>query len=876
MIAASGGGVDLSRLLLDLLIIIFAAKLLAELAERARIPAVLGEIVAGILVGPSVLNLIHLDEARGVSLSIIAEIGVLLLLLQVGMEMDLRELRKVGKASLLVAIIGVAAPFAGGLGVGLAFGLETNTAIFIGAALTATSVGITARVFGDLRALATTEARVVLGAAVADDVLGLVILTVVVKIVTGGDVGVGTVASTLGLALLFLLATGVVGLLFVPKVLDAIHRRSHSPATITVAAVVLMLGFAELANAAKLAFIIGAFMAGLSLGASKHHDRVARDLGSVGNVFIPVFFAQIGINADLEAMTKPSVLGIAAVLSVVAIAGKLLAAAGMVGTKGDRLLVGIGMVPRGEVGLIFAAIGLTNAVLGPDEYGALLIVVLLTTIMTPPLLRWRLGRTALASDGSADLAADEPVQGWITVEKGEVRLHGNPPPSLTLDLALRTAILSKNARPSSALVDWFGTHRNQPIEWAESATPLLAKVLRDDNPRAWRFLDITGVLERALPEVAAAMDRRRADISDLDPMSTARFAMVERLDDLAAEFGLASDNVLLAALVADVCADSPEGDLAVQRLAARLMPTEGANTITSLVADAQLLRAGIYEADSFDEREILHLANHLGTAGHARDSYELAVAMGPLRTWQREALDQRVALIVEALEQPELTGSEATTLADARRQAALALVTDLPQRTRLEQASNAYLLSHSADDLARHAQLVEPTPGAREVRVAVTPLPDPEQWMVDVACRDTDGVLAHLANVLTANGYDISRATIATWPDGVVLDTFTVGGPHRPVAKELAAAFEAHLAAALTPTPMPDLAVSFDNDTLPEHTSVTVAGADHPGVLLAIAAAFAAADLTVHSARISTTNHQVNNRFAVSTRDGRKLDAAAM
>ena len=189
MIAATDG-VDLARLLLDLLIVLAAAKLLAELAERVRVPAVLGEILAGILIGPSVLGLVDITDTRGVSLTMLAEIGVLLLLLQVGMEMDLVELRKVGATSLVVAVIGVVAPFASGMAVALAFGESTNTAIFIGAALTATSVGITARVFGDLHALATTEARVVLGAAVADDVLGLVILSYLAFI--SKDIPVGT------------------------------------------------------------------------------------------------------------------------------------------------------------------------------------------------------------------------------------------------------------------------------------------------------------------------------------------------------------------------------------------------------------------------------------------------------------------------------------------------------------------------------------------------------------------------------------------------------------------------------------------------------------------------------------------------------------
>ena len=219
--------VDLARLLLDLLIVVAAAKVAAEIVERLGIPAVLGEIVAGIVVGPSVLDLVQLGGERGVSLGVIAEIGVLLLLVQVGMEMDLAELGRVGRASMLVAVIGVVVPFVVGTFGGIGLGWSSETAIFLGAALTATSVGITARVFGDLRALATTEARIVLGAAVADDVLGLIILTVVVKVVTGGTVTAGLVATTVLAALGFLVLSGLVGLLLVPRLLDAISRVSR-------------------------------------------------------------------------------------------------------------------------------------------------------------------------------------------------------------------------------------------------------------------------------------------------------------------------------------------------------------------------------------------------------------------------------------------------------------------------------------------------------------------------------------------------------------------------------------------------------------------------------------------------------------------------
>ncbi len=870
---ASSEAVDLARLLLDLLIVLVAAKLAAEVAERLKLPAVLGEILAGVAIGPSGFGLIELTDARGVSLAVFAEIGVLLLLLQVGMEMDLAELSKVGKASLLVAVLGVAVPFATGAGVGILFNQSTNTAIFIGAALTATSVGITARVFGDLRALATIEARIVLGAAVADDVLGLVILTVVVKVVTGGSVGVGTVATTLGLAIGFLILTGIVGLLLVPRLLDAVHRKASSPATVTVAAIAITLAFAELADAAKLAFIIGAFMAGLGLAKAHQHDRIARDLGSIGNVFIPVFFAQIGINADLSAMAKPSVLGLAAVLSVVAILGKLAAAAGAAGTRADKLLIGLGMIPRGEVGLIFASIGLTNGVLDGDQYGALLIVVLLTTVLTPPLLRMRLGRTSAAPDMTVTA---EPAEGWLTTVGGEIRLSGTPPPSLTVPLALKTAALSNTARPSANLLDWFAAHRNTPADWSFDDTGALVRLLRTANPRAWRFLDVTGVLERALPEVAQAMSHRRADLGDLDPLGALSFPVVDRLDDLAPLLGVASDDLMIAALTADVCVEADDRAECSLALARRLVSNSEAERIAAIVGDAQLLRASTHDADALDHGEILQLATHLASAAHARDSYELALALGTLSRLHREVLDERLALVLEALEHPELTSGEANNLAGARRIAAERLLDSPAAVDRLRFAGNTYLLSHEPDELARQALLVEPLPRAGSVRVAIAPMPDPDLWKIDVACRDVDGLLARLTDVLTENGLDITSASIATWADGAVLDSFIVSARTRPSAKQLSVAFEAGLSKRMSPVAMPTLSIEFDNTALPWHTLAVVTGPDRPGVLLAVSAAFASAGVVLHTARISTSDKQVNDRFAIGDRVGRKLDTAAM
>lgn len=873
---AATEAVDLGRLLLDLLIVLAAAKLGAEVSERLRVPAVLGEIVAGVIIGPSVLGAVSLDGARGVSIAVIGEIGVLLLLLQVGMEMDLGELSKVGKASIMVAVVGVALPFVGGALAGVALGHPSTTSVFIGAALTATSVGITARVFGDLRALTTTEARIVLGAAVADDVLGLVILTVVVKVVEGGDIGVGTIVGTLGLAVGFLVVAGVVGLTLVPRLLRAIHRRASSGAVTTVAALVITLAFAQLADAAKLAFIIGAFMAGLALGRSDQHERIAGDLGVIGNIFIPVFFVQIGINTDVGAMAKGSVIGLAAVLFVIAVIGKLAAAWGAPGTRFDRILVGIGMVPRGEVGLIFASIGLSTGVLGGDLYGALLAVILLSTVVTPPLLRLRIGVTGARARREAPPPTEEPASGWLSVVDGIIHLSGVPPVAETVPLALQAAARSSHARPGAELLDWFSAHRDAPVTWSSENTAGLVRLLRADEPRGWRLLEVTGILERALPEIAEAMRRRRADVSDLDPLGALRFHVAERLDDLAVETGHPSDDLVLAALAADVCRDAAPPEPCSLSLLSRLVPQDAAQRIAAIVSDARLLRASATEPSRFDEREMLQLVTHLASTEHARDAYQLALALGPLPTWQREALDEQQARIQEALEHPELTGSEANNLAAARRLAAQRLLDEAPAIERLHFAPSSYVLSHTAEELARQARLVEPLPRSGNVRVAVSPEPEPDHWKIDVACRDADALLAHLTEALTARDLDIVDATIATWPDGAVLDTFVVLTRQRPSARELAHEFEASLRRSLRAPSASGLIAEFDNEALPWHTACDVIGPDQHGALLAISAAFARAKVVVHTARISTREGIIHDRFTLSDRLDRKLDAAAM
>ena len=496
------------------------------------------------------------------------------------------------------------------------------------------------------------------------------------------------------------------------------------------------------------------------------------------------------------------------------------------------------------------------------------------------MLRWRLGQAGAAATDDADVTP-EPTGGWLSVVRGEIVLDGTPPVSATVPLALRTATLSTSARPSSALLDWFGDHRNVSLAWRMDDTPALVRLLRDDNPKAWRFLDVSGVIERALPEVAASMARRRADLGDLDPIGALRFPMVGRLDDLAPQMGLADDQLVLAAFVSDTCGESvgsggPGGNPCATTLAQRLVAPAEAERLLAIVADATLLRAGVNDPNAFGEHELLQLATHLASPAHARDAYELAIASGPLPGWQRDALGERLRLVTEALEHPELTGSQANNLAAARRIAAEHLLEETEPIERLRFASNSYLLSHEPSELARQARLVEPLPRSGTVRVAVSPDPEPDHWRIDVACRDITGLLARLTKVLTDHHLAIEAATIATWPDGAVLDSFLVRSRERPAAKLLAEAFEAHLHGALPVAAMPDLTLAFDNHALPWHTSVIVSGPDQPGALLAVSTAFARAKLVVHTARVASRGASIDDRFTVTDRLGHKLTDASM
>ncbi len=408
----AGGHIDpVGRVALALVVILAVAKLGGDFAVRLGQPGVLGELIGGVLVGNLTLlgvsGLEWLETDQYVDM--LSRIGVLILLFEVGLESTVGQMIKVGVSSLLVATLGVAAPFALGWGVGAWLLPEEGPYVhaFLGATLTATSVGITARVLKDLNRSQTNEARVVLGAAVIDDVLGLVILAVVTGIIgaanRGGSLATGDVVFTLVKAVGFLVGALVVGVLF--------SRRLFSLASkLRARGVLLALGLAFcfllswLSGVIGLAPIVGAFAAGLILEEVHYRDFVDRGehgleelIQPISSFLVPIFFVVMGMRTDLKSFLQPGVLGLAAALTIVAIIGKQACSLGVLGKGVDRLSVGLGMIPRGEVGLIFANIGLAlsvggHRIINEETFSAVVVMVIVTTMVTPPALKWSLGR----------------------------------------------------------------------------------------------------------------------------------------------------------------------------------------------------------------------------------------------------------------------------------------------------------------------------------------------------------------------------------------------------------------------------------------------------------------------------------------------------
>lgn len=414
-------------------VLLLVAKL-ASLIERFGQPAVLGELVAGVILGNLAFIGIGMFEAitHDEIIKFLAELGVVILLFQIGLESNIAKMRAVGIRAFLVAIIGVVVPFVLGtylVGPYLMPGLPSSAYLFLGAALTATSVGITARVFRDLGKLQQPEAQIVLGAAVIDDVMGLIILAVVSAIVTLGSVSVGAIGWITAKAILFLVGSIVGGQLIAPR-LGRLLSRVHSGAGMKFTlAISFGLIFAWLASIVGLAPIVGAFAAGLILDPlhfrhfrepafirevrdsieqapaaiqqrlstvlERHAERHVDDLiEPVAHFLVPLFFVFTGMEVELETLLNPTVLLVALGVTVAAFVGKIVS--GLAAGKVNKWIVGFGMIPRGEVGLIFASIGKSLGVVSDELFSVIVVMVILSTLITPIILTWLLRRPTAA------------------------------------------------------------------------------------------------------------------------------------------------------------------------------------------------------------------------------------------------------------------------------------------------------------------------------------------------------------------------------------------------------------------------------------------------------------------------------------------------
>jgi len=372
----------LPAVLFQLFVLLLATKLGDELFKRLGQPALVGEILGGVLVGPAVLGWYQITAET----SLFAQIGAVLLLFEVGVHTRIGEVARVGGTALAVALLGVALPFAGGYLLGAALDLSATGRIFLAASLTATSVGITSGALRSFDALATPSGRVILGAAVTDDVLAMLIVAVAVG-VSGGDVSAGRILLLLGLAAAFIgiVAIGGTGILRTRRSLLTDPRFAETP---FLPGMILMLGLAALAAQIGLAAIIGAFLAGMVVGESSERHALETETAPVAAFFTPFFFGFVGAQIDPAAFGSLPTLGLLAGITLLAVVSKF--AGSFLGAirngRNRAVLIGWGMVPRGEVEIIVAGLALTAGAIKPDLYAVIVGMVVITAILVPPLM----------------------------------------------------------------------------------------------------------------------------------------------------------------------------------------------------------------------------------------------------------------------------------------------------------------------------------------------------------------------------------------------------------------------------------------------------------------------------------------------------------
>jgi Kef-type K+ transport system membrane component KefB len=428
----------LTGVLLSLIVVYIASKVGGEVSRKMDLPPVLGELVAGVIVGASALHLLvfpeggaeasnsliigllqvinnltpdaatSIFEAQSEVVSVLAEVGVIILLFEIGLESDLQELKKVGYQATVVACVGVAAPFiAGTVGLIYFFHFPAIPAIFAGAALTATSIGITSKVLSEIGQLKSREGQIIVGAAVIDDILGIIVLAVVASLAKTGEVDIANVVYLIVSATAFLIGSILLGKFFNQSfvgIADKLQTRGN----IIIPALIFAFFMAFIGNAIHLEAILGAFAAGLVLDETDKRKELDEQVKPIADILVPIFFVTVGAKVDLSVLnpaipTNREGLFIAIFLIAIAIVGKFVTGWAVFGQPGiNRVAIGVGMIPRGEVGLVFAGIGSASGVLDKPLQAAIIMMVILTTFIAPPLLR---------------LAFKEPVEPQKPLEK---------------------------------------------------------------------------------------------------------------------------------------------------------------------------------------------------------------------------------------------------------------------------------------------------------------------------------------------------------------------------------------------------------------------------------------------------------------------------
>jgi Kef-type K+ transport system membrane component KefB len=430
----------LAAVLLSLVIIYLASKIGGELSRLIGFPPVLGELIGGVVVGASALHLLVFPESGAISadsvimtilhwmspltsegmasvfesqgevVSVLAEIGVIILLFEIGLESDVKELQKVGDQAAIVACVGVAVPFgAGTAGLMYFFNVPTIPAIFAGAALTATSIGITSKVLSEIGQLKSKEGQIIVGAAVIDDILGIIVLAVVASLAKTGEIDILNVVYLIVSATAFLLGAILLGNVF-NKSFVFTANLLKTRGNLIIPAFVFAFLMAFIGNAIHLEAILGAFAAGLVLEETDERKELDEQVKPVADMLVPIFFVSVGAKVDLSVL-NPLVpenregLIIAIFLILVAIVGKLVTGWAVFGQPGiNRWAIGIGMIPRGEVGLVFAAIGAASGALNKPLQAAIIIMVILTTFLSPPFLRLAFGKASPEAESQGDIA----------------------------------------------------------------------------------------------------------------------------------------------------------------------------------------------------------------------------------------------------------------------------------------------------------------------------------------------------------------------------------------------------------------------------------------------------------------------------------------